>query len=664
MNLKYFRQLSSRLTQQPAQFLPGLRLIGLTTVAVAGLVLGARHFGWLQTIELRAYDQMMRLRPNQNTDSRLLIVGITEADILTLDRATPTDEVLAEAIANLQQLNPRVVGLDMHRDVPQDPGRAALEAQFQSPRLIAITKLGEDGVDAVPPPDDIPPERIGFNDIPVDEDGIVRRSLLFASTEDNTYFSFALRLALAYLEDEAIMPQAAPNDPDVMQLGQAAFYPLNRTSGAYQTLDDRGYQILLSYRAPEELARTVSLSDVLTNQVPSEWVEDKIVLIGTTAPSGKDLFFTPFSAAEAETPRRPGVEIHAQMTSQILTAALEGRALFSFWPEPKEWLWIGVWTMTAGAVAWFVRHPIALGASSVALLGALLTTCTLLFYQQTWVPTAAPAIATLLAIGTVVTNRAQQAHQQQKMVMTLLGQNTSPEIANALWQSRDRLLESGKLPGQRLTASMLFTDIRGFSRISEQMAPEALLEWLNQYLEAMTEEIQRHQGIINKFTGDGLLAVFGVPVPRMEDREVDQDAMRAVACALAMGDRLKSLNRQWRMQGMDEVEMRVGIFTGPVVVGSLGGRDRMEYGVIGDSVNIASRLESCAKERQEVSCRILIAEETLMHIRDYVDVEAWGPMEMRGKIQSINVYRVLGLRQPSSEQSNLLSLTPLLDESK
>jgi len=627
--------------KQKTHILPGLQVISLTSLTIAALVIGAKQLGWLQPLELKAFDRMVRLQANRPPDERLLIVEITEQDIQTIARTTPNDATLAEVLRNLQQHDPRVIGLDLHRDVPQEPGTAQLQEQLRSPRLIAITKLGE-STDAVPPPPNVEPERVGFNDIPVDEDGIVRRSLLFASTEDGTYFSFALRLALAYLEPQGIVPKPSSDDAAIMRLGTAQFPPLEQSSGAYERLDARGYQLLLRYRSRREVARMVSLSQVLNQEVPADWIRDRIVLIGTTAPSAKDLFYTPFSAGEQQEHQMAGVVLHAQMASQIMSAALDEGELFRFWNAPQEWLWILLWSGLAGSMAWLVRHPVVLGLSGAGLLVILVGSCVVIFQQQQWVPTVAPAIAALMTIGTVVANRAQQAHQQQKMVMTLLGQNTSPEIANALWQSRDSLLESGKLPGKRLVATMLFTDIRGFSRISEQMDAESLLLWLNEYLEAMTEEIQRHQGIINKFTGDGLLAVFGVPMPRLEEREVDEDAYRAVSCALSMRDRLKLLNQGWQTRGMPEVEMRVGIFTGPVVVGSLGGRDRMEYGVIGDSVNTASRLESCIKERQADTCRILIAEQTLVHIKEHFEVEDWGPMALHGKEQLINIYRVLG----------------------
>jgi class 3 adenylate cyclase len=188
---------------------------------------------------------------------------------------------------------------------------------------------------------------------------------------------------------------------------------------------------------------------------------------------------------------------------------------------------------------------------------------------------------------------------------------------------------------------MLFADIKDFSTISEQMTPEALLEWLNELLEVITQEILNHQGIVNKFTGDGVMAVFGVPTSRLLKTEVEADAKGAVACALGISDRLEKMNQNWQRLGLPVVQMRIGIFTGPVVVGSLGGKDRLEYGVIGDSVNIAARLESCEKHRQPTNCRILIGYDTLVHLQEQFEVEPWGLLALKGKQQMVDVYRVV-----------------------
>src|SRR4028118_1902183 len=145
------------------------------------------------------------------------------------------------------------------------------------------------------------------------------------------------------------------------------------------------------------------------------------------------------------------------------------------------------------------------------------------------------------------------------------------------------------------------------------------------------------------------MAVFGVPTCRLDSTEVAEDARSAVACALEISDRLEEMNQNWRRLGFPIIQMRVGIFPGPVVAGSLGGKDRLEYGVIGDSVNIASRLESCEKHRQPTNCRILIGYETLVYLRGQFEVEPWGPLALKGKQQMVDVYRVVGpmLNTPS-----------------
>ncbi len=205
-------------------------------------------------------------------------------------------------------------------------------------------------------------------------------------------------------------------------------------------------------------------------------------------------------------------------------------------------------------------------------------------------------------------------------------------------------MQSGRLPWQNVTATVLFTDIRNFSTIVEGEAPERVMGWLNEYLTVMADMVQSHQGVVNKFIGDSVMAVFGVPIALQKQSEIAKDARRSVACALAMRSALRDLNQQFEQQRLPKIEMRVGIFTGAVMVGSLGGKSRLEYGVIGDTVNIASRLEACEKERQDEDCRILIAQETLDYLENIYEVESWGAIFLKGRAQSVEVYRVIGHR--------------------
>jgi adenylate cyclase len=446
---------------------------------------------------------------------------------------------------------------------------------------------------------------------------------------------------LRYLQDEQVEPTASKANADDMQLKEAVFVPLQPSDGSYIQADTRGYQMLLNYRGGTQTIPLVSLGAVLRNQVPPAQIRDRIILIGNVAESAKDFFNTPFSAGQIER-RMPGVIVHAQMVSQFLDAASGKRRLFWFWPDAVEGVWVLGWAVLGGFLAGRSHGPwFLLVATPLSLLG-LLSFCWVAFTNSGWIPLVPPVLSFVIATGSVVAYSAQQAQQQQQMVMRLLGQSTSPEIAATLWQQRDELLKNGKLPGQRLTATILFTDLKGFSKVSEDYPPEQLLTWLNEYLAEMAQQVQQHQGVINKFTGDGIMAVFGVPIAHEQPHEIQRDAQNAVDCAIAMGHALETLNQRWQTEGLPHVEMRVGIYTGPVVVGSLGSPIRLEYGVIGDGVNIASRLESLDKDRQPSPCRILIAQQTLDDLPPDYQLEDWGSITLKGKALQVNVYQVLG----------------------
>jgi adenylate cyclase len=650
---KRFSKLTTRVTD--------LGIVAIASVVVTGLIVGMRYlaglqlpgvdFDGLQPLELAAYDLFVQMRPPLPADARILVVGITETDVQSNGSTCQLpDQVYADLVKQLLAGKPRAIGLDIYRDKAVEPGHQAFVEQLKaSDRVFGITKLKEGKIDrTIPPPAALPASQVGFNDVVVDRGGIIRRALLFQQADTGTHSltSLSLQLALRYLQDDKIEPTTSADNPNYMQIGPSVFVPMQSHDGGYINADVRGYQILLNYRGDNRSIKSieqVSLGAVLTNQVAPNLIRDRIILIGNVAESCKDFVYTPYSSGLRDDQRMPGVMIHAEMVSQFLDAAMGKRSLFWFWSDGLEIAWIFLWAMIGGGLASLLRHPLLFAASEGGSLGILIGTCYIIFLHSGWILLVPPALALVATGGSIVTYNAQQAYRQRQMVMRLLGQSTSPEIAETLWQQRDQLLQDGKLAGQDRTATLLFTDLRNFSTISEQYDPKKLLDWLNEYLEEITQVVQSHHGVINKFTGDGVMAVFGVPLLRIKPEEIAQDAERAVACALAMGDRLQQLNQGWKERGLQQVEMRAGIFTGPIVAGSLGGKNRLEYGVIGDSVNTASRLESLDKHRQPTPCRVLIAQETLDYLGDRYEVEPWGPLELKGKAKKIQVYRVIGL---------------------
>jgi diguanylate cyclase (GGDEF)-like protein len=387
-------------TRVPSFIQIGRRVVGsivkhpalLTSLLVAGFIVGIRSVGGLESSELLAYDQMIRLRPDRPADPRLLVVTITEADIRSQKRWPISDAVIAELIEKLQAHQPRTIGLDIYRDVPHSPGESALAKQLQAPNLIAIMLMGNADKDAVPAPDGVLPNRVGISDIVVDPDAVVRRNLMYATVKGKAFYSFSLQLALHYLANQRPLKfEVVPSE--AIKVGKTVFPALNPDAGGYQHLDDRGYQVLLDYRSAYNVARQVSLTEVLNGQVDPAWVKDKLVIIGTTAPSTRDLFLTPYNLSNAKSPEMPGVVVHAQMASQILSTVLDGYPLTWFWWQEGEILWIVAWSCAGGLLGWRFRHPLTLGIGGVAAIAGLFGVCFILFLSNGWIPFVPAAIA-------------------------------------------------------------------------------------------------------------------------------------------------------------------------------------------------------------------------------------------------------------------------------
>lgn len=628
----------------------------ITVPTVTGLVLALRSMGWLQLWEWTAYDQFLRWRPGETLDQRIVIVAIDEPDIQTLKQWTLSDATLAQLLRTIKAQQPSAIGLDIYRDLPVEPGYQDLIEVFTStPNLIGVQKvLGDEyGTSVDAPPTLKERNQVGAIDILLDEDGRVRRALLSLRQDNNqtdassqTIYSLPVRLALMYLENKDITLQPIDPTQGKVGLGKAVFVPMQPNDGGYINADTGGYQILLNYRRPQclqhfkrcNLFPTVSLTDVLENKIPTNLMRDRIVLIGVKAASLKDIFFTPYSNSYLTA--EYGVELHAQITSQLVSAALDGRSPIKVWSEPVEAVWIVFWSSVGAISSWTFLRMRYLAASILLLSTVLVGGSYLTFLQGWWIPLIPPLLALIGSEIAITAYLACIEREDRQAVMNLLGQHVTPKLAQAVWRDRHQLLKEGQITGQQLTATVLFTDIKGFTGITECTNPEVLMVWLNDYMKAMSESVLDHDGVLDKFIGDAVMAVFGVPIPSTTAEAIAQDAIAAVRCALNMGAKLEQLNRQWKIQGLPTAAMRVGIATGTVVAGSLGSQQRLNYTTIGDSVNIAARLESYDKSIDGGICRILINEETYHYIKDYFPTHFIGLVQLRGRKQSLNVYQV------------------------
>jgi adenylate cyclase len=622
----------------------------LAGVLVALSVLGIRSTAILEPLELTVYDWLIQSqRGSEEADPRIVLITVTEQDILRQGRWPITDAILAEALTRLVQFQPRAIGLDIYRDIPVDPGHADLNRVLvEHPQIITVTKLGGGKVASIPPPPVLAgTEQVAFNDILIDSDGIVRRGLLFQEVGDQTAYGFALRLALLFLAEEGIGPQPDPENPEQLRLGSTTLRRFGPNDGGYVRADAGGYQVLVDFYRGHSQPISFSLTALLTGQVNSDAIRNKIVLFGVTAESVPDLFHTPLSSGNDTGRMIPGVAVHAHIISQFLGAGLEGRRPIATPSESQEWLWVILWGVLGAGLGSWTRSPwrLVLGAmGGLFFLGSMVVVA---FAQGWWVPLVPPSLAWFLSLSIVTASVLSRERKERALLMHLFSKHVSGEVAEAVWRQREQFLQDGRPRSQQLVATVFFSDFKGYTAASEKMTPEALMDWVNAYLDVMAGLVIKHRGVIDDYAGDAIKANFGVPLPRITEAEIAQDAVHAVTCALAMEQEMHRLNMRHEQAGLATIGMRIGIHTGLVVAGSVGTSERLKYTTVGDAVNTAARLESLDRDIVQETpgrrlCRILIDESTKRYLGDRFLLDQIGEVSVKGKEQTLMVYRVIG----------------------
>ena len=611
------------------------RGVWITAPTIAGLVILLRMLGLLQPWEWAAYDQYFRLRPPEPQDKRIVIVGIDESDIRDIGQPIIPDEVYARLLEKLKAMQPRAIGLDIYRDLPVEPGHDKLVQVFKStPNLIGIQKVvGNNSREAVAPPPALKDKgQVGSNDLILDADNKVRRDLLFVETaKKDTMATLGMYVALLYLEKENIQIKEIPGTTG-WRLGKTTFDRFQSNDGGYIRADDGGYQVFLNYRGPSNRFTIVPMRDILNNKVPKEWGRDRIILIGGVSESFPDLYFTPYSSSLLSSPERmAGVEIHANIASQVISAALEGRSLIKSWPELSEWLWILFWAAVGGVLSWQGRYTggvtnfsIHRALGPILAGGALVGSTYIAFLGGWWIPIIPPVLALSGSTMVIMAYIAQTARGIRKTFGRYL---TDEVVANLLEHP-----EGLKLGGERRQITILTSDLRGFTALSERLSPEEVIKVLNLYLGYMADVITQYQGTIDEFMGDGILVLFGAPTAR------EDDAQRAIACGIAMQLAMDCVNEKMKQLDLPQLEMGIGINTGDVVVGNIGSEKRAKYGVVGSQVNLTYRIESYT-----VGGQVLISESTLKQAGSIVRVEGQREVYTKGVKKPVTIYEVAGI---------------------
>ncbi|MFP4652732.1 MAG: CHASE2 domain-containing protein [Phormidium sp.] len=395
------------LTPPPSKTLPwwqGLGTVLVASVLVTSLVMGVRSLGWLEQSELNAYDHLLRSRPAEAPDPRLLIVKVTEGDLRRLGTDPITDEDLLRLFQRLEQYQPRLIGLNIFRDKPQEPGHQAfIQYLNQSDNVVAVCDMGkDDALDTrISPPPGLNQVSLGFSDIVQDlSDMVVRRHLLEmpAGSPCDTEFAFSFQLAIRYLEQEGY--RLEETSENYFKIGDQVFRELTQTTGGYRLSEGQsdGSQILINYRAGRTVARTLTLSQVmdeLMDEQLDEIIRDKIVLVGNEKRSRNNFYFTPYTTYNTPFPH---VVLQAHLTSQILSAVLDNRPLLGWWSQANETLWIWAWSMIGGLLAWFSRKTIIFTFAIAVAGGTIMFAGFMLLLNGVWIPTV-PAILSLCITG-------------------------------------------------------------------------------------------------------------------------------------------------------------------------------------------------------------------------------------------------------------------------
>ena len=608
--------------------------VWMTAPSITTLVILLRFLGLLQFWEWAAYDQYIRMRPLEPPDDRIVIVGINEDDLRAVGQPVFPDAVYAELLNKLKAMKPKVIGLDIYRDLPVEPGNEKLADVFSStPNLVGIKKVvGErdrDVIEASPVLDKN--NQAGANDLKVDPDKKIRRGYLFVTLTNGTnIWSFASHVALRYLQTFDIALQ--PKDNDAFQLGKAILKPFEANDGGYVRADAGGYQLLLNYRGPSRYFETVSMMDVIEDRVSPNWGRDRIILIGTVSESFNDLFSTPYSSNLITTLEpMSGVEVHANVVSQLISSALDNRSNIQTLAEPLEWLWILFWSGVGALITWKWRTGGSVSYFSIWKVAAMFVASGILFVStyaafvwNFWLPVVPAFLGMAASAVTITSFIAATAGEIRKT----FGRYLTDEVVATLLESPEGL----KLGGERRKITILTSDLRGFTATSERLPPEEVVKILNFYLGYMADVITKYQGTIDEFMGDGILVLFGAPITR------EDDPTRAVACAIDMQLAMEPVNKQMKEWGLTPLEMGIGINTGEVVVGNIGSLKRTKYGIVGSQVNLTYRIESYTTGGQ-----ILISGTTLKEVGSIVKINGEKEVMPKGVKKPITIYDVGGL---------------------
>ena len=616
------------------------------TILITGLML--LSLSPIDALEDRLLDYRFKIRGTVKPPEDIIIAAIDEKSIDRLGRWPWDRNIMADVVKKLKSLGVRIIVFDiifseaekndtLFSKAMADAGNVILPVFFEfdsesdipdeefisdssfvnvknSDKFNQYNPIGAKKITIPVPELGRSAIALGYVNTFPDDDGILRWEPLVIEYNGFIYPSITLQSAVKYLK--------IPNKMVILEATEGI-----RLGETYIPTDRFG-RTLINYYGTDQTFSYFSISDILDGNIKSEDFHDKIVLIGATAVGIYDLRVTPFTAA------MPGVEKHANVIASIIEK--------KFIKSVPRLVNITILLLSGLLLSLLIVMFKAFGGSAITI--SFLFFISLLGYylfaqKGIWINITYPILNIFFVFISVTVYNYVAEERYAKRIRAMFSSYVTERIVNELIKNPDM----AKLGGERREITVLFSDVMGFTSFSEKHAPEDVVAILNEYLGEMTDIVLRWDGTLDKFIGDAILAFWGAPMRQENHAEL------AIKCALNMTNRLKDLQKKWQAEGKAMLDCGIGINTGEVIVGNIGAEGKkMDYTVIGDHVNLGSRVESLTRK---YNTHILITEFTLSKIKDLLADETIWKTEVtglekvivKGKERPVGIYRVESL---------------------